>query len=56
MNPAMIETDGSQREHMVVAQLRAHIRGRGSLIGHEATEQVRLLRQLLRRIRGQMHF
>lgn len=56
MNPAMIETDGSQREHMVVAQLRAHIRERGGLISHETIEQMRSLRQLLRRIRGQMHF
>ena len=53
MDLTAIETDGAQREHMVVAQLRAHIRGRGGLIGHEATEQVRFLRQLLRRIRGQ---
>ncbi|HUW82452.1 MAG TPA: hypothetical protein VMZ31_06590 [Phycisphaerae bacterium] len=52
----MIETDGGQREDMVVAQLRAHIRERGGLIGHEAIEQMRFLRQLLHRIRGQMHF
>ncbi len=51
MNPTMIETDGGQREHMVVAQLRAHIRGRGGPIGHEATEQLRFLRHFLRRIR-----
>jgi hypothetical protein len=51
MDPTMIETDDSQREHLVVAQLRAHVRGRNGLIGHEAAEQLRFLRQLLRRIR-----